>query len=115
MAAYRRAGIVVTSSVKAGSGDQDGLPVALLEAMASGCAVAAPRFPGIDEAVVDGESGLPVDPGDEAALTAAISKLAGDPHLRRSMGKRAAEAAVRLSVDRVGERYTALLERTAGP
>ena len=114
MTAYRRADIVVVPSVKAGSGDQDGLPVALLEAMASGCAVIASRLPGIDEVVVDGESGLLVEPGDQAALADAIAELAGDPDRRRSMGIGAARAAERLSVERVGERYLALLERAAG-
>ena len=66
-------------SVAAASGDQDGLPVTLLEAMALGCAVVASRLSGIDAAVVDGESGLLVPPGDAGALAAALEALLADP------------------------------------
>ena len=108
MASYRAADIVVVPSIKATSGDQDGLPVALLEAMASGCAVVASALPGIDEAV-DATCGVLVPPGDSEALAAALTALTRNPGRREELATAAAARASDLSVDRVAERYLELL------
>ncbi|SNR66682.1 glycosyltransferase [Paracoccus sediminis] len=71
----------------------EGVPVVLMEAMASGLPVVATRIAGIPELVDDGKSGAIVAPGDAAALADAIARLAADPELRRRMG-RAGRAAV---------------------
>lgn len=107
--AYAHADVVVVPSVPAASGDQDGLPVVLLEAMGSGCAVVASALAGIDEAVHDGVEGLLVPPGDAPALAAAIETLATDAPRRAALGRRAVAGAQRFSVDAVGERYARLL------
>ena len=66
----------------------DGLPLALLEAMALGVpAVSTPVF-AIPEAIVDGESGRLVQPGDPAALAAALGGLLDDGRLRERLGAR---------------------------
>ncbi|HMN29275.1 MAG TPA: glycosyltransferase, partial [Caldilineaceae bacterium] len=57
----------------------EGLPLAVLEAMAAGKPVIASAIPGTREAVVDGESGVLVPPADPAALAAAIRQLLADP------------------------------------
>lgn len=101
--------VVVVPSVTAASGDQDGLPVTLLEAMAAGTAVLASRLPGIAEAVQEGQSGLLVHPGDAAALAAALGQLLADPQLRRRLGAGAARRAEEYSTAAVGERYVRLL------
>ncbi|HEV2891757.1 MAG TPA: glycosyltransferase [Frankiaceae bacterium] len=101
--------VVVVPSVPAASGDQDGLPVVLLEAMGAGSAIVASRLAGIDEAVVDGESGLLVPPGDVAALRDALAGLLADPGRRAALGAAAAERAESFSVEAIGERYVALL------
>jgi len=54
------------------SGDRDGLPVALVEAMSAGVPVVTTAVGGIPELVRDGETGLLVAPGDDVALAAAI-------------------------------------------
>lgn len=65
----------------------EGVPVVLMEAMASGLPVITTRIAGIPELVEDGLSGLLVAPGDAAALAEAILRLAADPGLRRQMGR----------------------------
>lgn len=108
-AAYAAASVVVFPSVQASSGDQDGLPVALLEALSVGCAVVASHLPGIDQAVVDGASGLLVPPGDVAALAAAIRRLLDDPALRDKLGEAARARGELFSATTIGERYRELL------
>jgi len=106
---YARAEIAVVPSVPAASGDQDGLPVTLLEAMALGCAVVASDIPGIDAAVVHGESGILVPPGDAQALAAAVEALLADPDRRAKLGAAARSRAEEFSVAGFGARYRGLL------
>jgi colanic acid/amylovoran biosynthesis glycosyltransferase len=68
------------------TGDEEGLPVAILEAMAQAVPVVATRHAGIPEAVVDGETGFLVDEGDCAAMSERIVTLAGHAALRRNFG-----------------------------
>lgn len=105
--------VFVLPSVPAGSGDQDGLPVVLLEAMAAGCAVVASRLPGIAEVVRDGVDGLLVPPGDASALRAAILRLLDDARLRTRLGTQASRASEAYGVEEVGARYVALLRSVA--
>jgi glycosyltransferase involved in cell wall biosynthesis len=66
---------------------REGLPVALLEAMACGLPCVASRLPGSTEAIIeDGSNGLLVAPGDVAALTDAIGRLLADEALRERLG-----------------------------
>lgn len=69
----------------------EGMPYALLEAMAIGKAVVASRVGGCAEVVEHGESGLLVAPGDAAALSEAIVQLLRDPAQRERMGERASQ------------------------
>lgn len=64
----------------------EGLPVALLEAMAAARCVVASGLPGIVEAARPGREALTVPPGDAAALGAALAQVAADPGLRRRLG-----------------------------
>jgi glycosyltransferase involved in cell wall biosynthesis len=76
------------------SSDSEGLPLTLLEAMASGLPVAATSVGGIPEAVEDGASGLLVPPGDAGNLAAALATLLENPDLASSMGQRGRIAAM---------------------
>ena len=109
----RRADVVVVPSIRAGSGDQDGLPVTLLEAMGIGCAVVASRLAGIDEAIEDDVSGILVAPRDAGALATALAQLLEDPSRRKALGAAAARTAERYSIRSIGDRYVALLQQAA--
>jgi glycosyltransferase involved in cell wall biosynthesis len=82
-----RAAVVVLPS------HREGLPMVLLEAMAHGRAVVATPAGGIPSLVEDGITGLLVPTGDARALREAITRLLGNPALRRKLG-RAARAKV---------------------
>ncbi|HEX8003492.1 MAG TPA: glycosyltransferase [Mycobacteriales bacterium] len=107
--AMAAAEVVVVPSVPAASGDQDGLPVVMLEAMGAGAAIVASRLPGLDEAVVDGESGVLVPPGDVTALRDTLGSLLADPARRESLGKAASVRAEEFSVEAMGEKFVGLL------
>ena len=64
----------------------EGLPMAILEAMAHGLAVVATPVGDIADAVTDGVSGLLVPPGNPPALAAALRRLIDDPVALRRMG-----------------------------
>ncbi len=72
---------------------REGLPVALLEAMAAGLPVVSTPVAGIPDAVEDGVNGFLVPPGDVAALADAIATLLGDQGQRQAMGARNRERA----------------------
>lgn len=87
--AFRSASIFVLPSIS------EGLPMALLEAMAWGRAIVATSMGGVLDLIEDGVEGLLVRPGDPTELAAALRRLLGDPDLRR----RLAESAERRSGD----------------
>jgi glycosyltransferase involved in cell wall biosynthesis len=68
------------------TGDRDGIPVVLMEAMAAGKPVIAGRLETIAELVQDGTSGLLVPPDDVSALTQALRRLVDDPAAGKAMG-----------------------------
>ena len=86
----------------------EGLPVALLEAMAWERAVVATRVGGVPDVVSDGRDGLIVPPGDPAALAEAIRRLLGDPAECRRLGAGARTRAVSLNEKAVGGHLEAL-------
>ncbi|MCJ7710000.1 MAG: glycosyltransferase, partial [Chloroflexi bacterium] len=82
-----RADVLVAPSVQTRGGKREGIPVVLMEAMATGLPVIASRLSGIPELVTDEESGLLVQPGDPGALAAALARLAADTELRARLGR----------------------------
>ena len=70
------ADLFVLPSVVAEDGQMEGLPVALMEALACGVPSISTRLSGIPEIVVDGVTGLLAEPGDPASLNAAMAEMA---------------------------------------
>lgn len=69
------------------TGDEEGLPVTLLEAMALSLPVVSTRHAGIPEAVLDGFTGYLVEEGDSHGMADRLITLTCDPGLRRRMGE----------------------------
>lgn len=92
----------------------EGMPNAVLEAMASGLPVVATRISGNEELVVDGETGFLAQPDAPAALAGALSRLIADPALGRRLGAAGRERVTReFSWRAVAEAYVALCRETA--
>jgi colanic acid/amylovoran biosynthesis glycosyltransferase len=85
-ATLRGAHLLIAPSVTAASGDQEGTPVAILEAMASGLPVIATHHSGIPELVQDRSSGRLVPERDVASLCEAIEELVAAPGTWVAMG-----------------------------
>jgi glycosyltransferase involved in cell wall biosynthesis len=88
----------------------------LLESMAAGAPIVATRVGGTPEAIVDGVTGLLVEPDDAAALAGAITRLLNDPALAERLGRTARQTiADRYSVEKMvratGQLYLNLLAR----
>ncbi len=70
-------------------GDRDGLPTAVLEAMALGTPCVSTDVTGIPEVLHDGETGLLVPQNDAAALADALERLLANDSLRTALARRA--------------------------
>jgi glycosyltransferase involved in cell wall biosynthesis len=73
------------------SSDNEGLPVALLEAMAAEKAIVATSVGGIPDAIRDGENGLLVPPRDGPALASVMERVIMDGDFARKLGRVAGE------------------------
>jgi colanic acid/amylovoran biosynthesis glycosyltransferase len=74
-----RAHLFLLTSVTAADGDQEGTPVSLMEAQASGLPVLSTLHSGIPEVVLDGQSGLLVPERDVAAVSGRLGYLLDHP------------------------------------
>ena len=90
---------------------KEGLPNVLLEAMSMGLPVISSRLAGTPEVVIEGETGLLVEPGDVAALADAIMALGLDPDRSAAMG-RAGRRLMERDFDKVHQ-FDAFLEHFA--
>jgi glycosyltransferase involved in cell wall biosynthesis len=86
---FRRATVFCLPCVVASSGDRDGLPTSVLEAMALGVPVVTTDVNGLTETVIDGETGLVVPEHDPAALAHALERILGDPGLATRLSDQA--------------------------
>lgn len=85
---YRAADVVLLPSTHG-----ENLPTVLIEASATGCAIAASRVGGIADIVADGTTGLLFEPGSIEGLAGAVCRLLDDADLRRRLGAAASDRA----------------------
>jgi colanic acid/amylovoran biosynthesis glycosyltransferase len=83
----RQARAFVQHSLVTRDGDSEGMPVAILEASATGLPVVSTRHAGIPEVVVDGVTGLLVGERDVAGMTREMEHLVVDPGLAADLGR----------------------------
>jgi glycosyltransferase involved in cell wall biosynthesis len=89
----------------------DNLPVSILEAMSLALPVVSTRVGGIPELIVDGVTGLIVEPGDREGLAGAIEKLVRDPDLRARFGRAGADRVdQQFDSDRIAQRMVGLYD-----
>ncbi len=88
-AQLRLADVLVAPSVPTDSGRREGIPVVLMEAMASGLPVVASAISGIPELIDDEENGLLLPPRDSQAIANALARLHGDRELRERLSEAA--------------------------
>ncbi|MEO1057642.1 MAG: GNAT family N-acetyltransferase [Actinomycetota bacterium] len=95
----------------------EGLPVALMEALALGLPVVATDVGGVGEELVDGKTALLVPPSDAASLAHAIERVVTAPELREALARAASERAVDFdvvsAVARIEAAYAALAPEAA--
>ncbi len=98
-----QADMFVLPSIVARDGQMEGLPVALIEALASGLPVVASRLSAVPELIEEGVSGELAEPGDPESLAAAMVRLiegeAYDPAAGRALIER--EFDIRVSAERL--------------
>ena len=92
---------------------REGLPMALLEAMAWGLAPVCTPVGAVPELVEHGSSALVVQPGDVPALASALERLALDAPLRARLGEAARARVQPLALERYMERLCGLYEEVS--
>ncbi|QDW66913.1 glycosyltransferase family 4 protein [Luteimonas granuli] len=106
--------LLMTHRIAVLSTHYEGMPLALIEGMAAGCAVVGSAVPGVREVLVDGVDGLLVPESDPAALADALERLLRDDALAIRLGQAARAAALReYGRDRMNARYEALFVELA--
>ncbi|ART50518.1 glycosyl transferase [Acidovorax carolinensis] len=94
----------------------EGMPLALVEAMAAGCACIGTDVVGVREVIDQGRTGLLVSPGDTDALADALQRLLQDASLAERLGAAArAQALNAYGHDLMWQRYRALLFAEGAP
>jgi glycosyltransferase involved in cell wall biosynthesis len=108
---YANAHAIIAPSIIDSTGDRDGLPNVILEAMASARVVIASNVSAIASAITHEETGLLVPAGDPVALASVIERVAQSAPLRAEIGERARKRAEQdYEVGRCAGRFCDLLE-----
>lgn len=107
-------GLLRSQSIYVLATHYEGMPLALVEAMAAGCACIASDVTGVSGVIEDGVTGLLVPEGQPQALADAIARLLRDPALAARLGAAARERALaEHGLALMSQRYEALITRCA--
>lgn len=107
---YASCDVFAAPSVIASNGDKDGLPVAILEAMASGAPIVASDIAGISEAVFDGQNGHLVEQKNVQELHDAILDILDNPERQHQFSCQSVALAKRFDFASIGEEFHKLIE-----
>ena len=88
------ASIFVQHSITDKTGEAEGLPSSIQEAMSSGCAILSTDHAGIAELVVPGETGYLCEENDKESYTQLLEKMLTEPEITSKMGKAARQVAL---------------------
>ncbi len=104
--------VCFASDVVVLSSDNEGTPVSLIEAQAAGVPVVSTRVGGVASVVLDGQTGLVVEVGDEGGMARAVGRILGDRELAARMGVAGARHyAAGFSLEELVERLDELYRR----
>lgn len=111
---YGRAAVFVAPFVRDASGDQEGLPVALMEAIGCGCPVVVGDVAGVRDLLGSESRHVAVDPRNPKALAEAVLRALEDPQTATERAAALREiAAERVDWDRIAGRYAAIIGAAA--
>lgn len=112
---YRRASLFVAPFIRDDSGNQEGLPVVLMEAIGCGCPVLVGEVAGIGDLLGDARADVCVQSGDSAALAAAIVGVLDDPDQARLRAVEIRRAAAdRIDWQNIADGYAKQLQLCVG-
>jgi len=114
MEAIAHSEVMVIPSVTAANGDQEGLPVTLLEGGAGKICVVASALPGIDEVIETGVSGILVPQRDAQALADSLERVMQDAGLRQRLAEGIAKSIERFDITVIGDGYNQVLLEITG-
>lgn len=107
---YLMADIVVIPSIIDSFGFQEGLPVVLLESLASGKAIISTKTKGVMEAIQDKYNGILVDQKDSEKISDALLELLIDESLRKKISANALESGKKYDWDNIAGAYMQLID-----
>lgn len=107
---YITADIVVIPSIVDSFGFQEGLPVVLIESLASGKAIVSTKTEGVMEVIQDGYNGILVDQKDSDKISNALLELLRDESLREKISTNALECGKKYDWDIIANEYLRLME-----
>lgn len=108
MSAWKRCAIAIVPSIW-----HDPCPTVAMEAMSMGKPLIASRIGGLSDIIVDGESGILVEPGDPVALRNAMQLLLDHPEQRASMGSMAKQRVIEFQAKTVVSRIEQVYQELA--
>lgn len=88
---FRRSFAFIQHSMRTEDNDSEGTPLVILEACASGLPVVATRHAGIEDVIIEAETGFLVAEGDYQAMSKKMIQLIENPEKSRDMGRRGRE------------------------
>lgn len=110
---YQQTSLFVAPFVRADNGDQEGLPVALMEAIGCGCPAVVGHVAGIEDLLGDDIQHIAVNPHDIQELASAILKALDEPKLATERALRIRNNALRLiDWDSITFTYSKILQKS---